>query len=175
MEDELKSSDSTSFKLKVIREAKNINEKKRIKRRKLGQGDLLNAIDEDEETFVARYIESKATYHGRMKDTTMFINRRVKCKNLLNKRRADKGKTPLWSTTAIWNRSKPRRLGTIQASRHVGKGLWSCKKPTKAEDLDNENTHHQRSHKKYEQIFLLFKSLLLSENSNLANSTITSV
>jgi hypothetical protein len=156
LEDELKSPDSTSFKLKVIREAKNINEKKRIKRRKLGQG-RPNAIDEDEETFVARCIESKATYHGRRKETTMFINRRVKCKNLLkilNKRRADKGKAPLRSTTAIWNRSKPRRLGTIQASRHVGKGLWSCKKPPKAEDLDNENTHHQRSHIKNMKRFL---------------------
>ena len=101
--DELENSDSTSFKLKVIREANSINEKKRIKRRKLGQG-RPNAIDDDEETFVVRCIESKATCHGPGNETTMFINRRAKCRNLLeilNKRRADKGKAPLRSTTAI--------------------------------------------------------------------------
>ena len=87
----------------------------------------------------------------------MFINRRVKCRNLLkilNKCRAEKGKAPLQSTTAIWNWSKPRRLGNIQASRHLGKGLWSCKKPAKAEDLDNENTHHQHSFIKNMKRFL---------------------
>ena len=156
MVDELKNSDSTSFKLKVIREAKSINEKKRIKRRKLGQ-ERPNAIDEDEETFVARCIESKATYHGRRKEKTMFINRRVKCRNLLkilNKQRADKGKAPLRSTTAIWNWSKPTRLGNIQPSQDLGKGLWSCKKPPKADDLDNENTHHQHSYIKNMKRFL---------------------
>ena len=56
------------------------------------------------------------------------------------------------------NRSKPRRIDTIQAVRHKGKGLWSCKKPPKAEDLDNENTHHQRAHiKNMKRMFLSSK------------------
>lgn len=87
----------------------------------------------------------------------MFINRRMRCKDflrILNKRREEKGKAPLKSTTAVWNRSKPRRLGTVQSSKHLGKGLWSCKKPPKPEDLDNENTHHQRAHiKNMKQFF----------------------
>ena len=140
---EVENPDSTNFRLKVIREAKNVVEGHRIKRRWLGQG-RPNAIEEDEEEFLVRCIESKATYHGRRKETTMFINRRVRCKDLLkivNARREEKGKAPLKSTTAVRNRSKPRRLGTVQSSKHLGKGLWGCKKPPKAEDLDNENTH----------------------------------
>ena len=88
-------------------------------------------------------------YHGRRKETTMFLNRRVRYKDLLrivNKRREEKEKAPIKSVTSVWNHSKPRRIDTIQAFRHKGKGLWRCKKPPKAEDLGNENTHHQRAH-----------------------------
>ena len=117
--EEIENPDSTSVKLKVIREAKNIIEGHRIKRRRLGQG-RPNAIDEDEEEFLVRCIESKATYHGRRKETNMLINRRVRCKDflrILNKRREEKGKAPLKNTTAVWNRSKPRQLGTVQSSK----------------------------------------------------------
>ena len=79
----------------------------------------------------------------------MFLNRRVRCKDLLriaNKRREEKEEAPIKSVTSVWNRSKPRRIGTIQAFRHKGKRPWSCKRPPKPENLDNENTHHQRAH-----------------------------
>lgn len=78
---------------------------------------------------------SNATYHGRRKETTMFINKRVRCKDflkLLNKRRKKEGKAPLKRTTAVWNRSKLRRLRTVQSSNHLGKGLWSCNKNAKS-------------------------------------------
>ena len=133
--------------MRVVRPAKSITEEQRIKRRRLGQG-RSETIDDDEEEFVARCIEAKATYHGRRKET-MFLSRRVRCKYLLrivNKRREEKEKAHFKSVASVWNRSKPRRIDTIQAFRHKGKGLWSCKKPPKAEDLDNENTHYQRAH-----------------------------
>ena len=119
----------------VVRTAKSITEEHRIKRRRLGQG-RPETIDDDEEEFVARCIEAKATYHGRRKETTVFLNRRVRCKDLLrivNKRKEEKEKSPIKSVTSVWNRSKPRRIDTIQAFKHKGKGLWSCKKRPKAE------------------------------------------
>ena len=37
---------------------------------------------------------------------------------------------------------------SVLAKRHVGLGLFCCKKPPKAESIDNELTHHQRAHKR---------------------------
>ena len=34
------------------------------------------------------------------------------------------------------------------AKKHRGRGLFCTKKPPKAEDVDNENTHFQRAHVK---------------------------
>ena len=50
-------------------------------------------------------------------------------------------------------------MRSIQASKHVGKGLLCFKKPPKAEDRDNENTHYQRAHVKN------VKMALFSENA----------
>ena len=108
-------------------------------------------------------IETKVTYHDRRKETTMFLNRRIRCKNLLrivNKRREEMEEAAIKSVTSVWNPSKPRRIVTIQAFRHKGKGLWNCKKPPEAEDLDNENTHHQRAHiKNMKRMFFSSKHL----------------
>ena len=148
--------------MRVVRTAKSITEEHRIKQRRLVQR-RPETIDDDEEEFVARCTEAKATYHGRRKETTMFLNRRVRSKDLLrivNKRREEKEKASIKSVTSVWNRSKPRLIDTIQAFRHKGKGLRSYKKPPKAEDLDNENTHHQRAHiKKMKRMFFSSKHL----------------
>jgi len=55
--------------------------------RRFGQGrpsaiDTVDRDEEDEEELV-RCIESKATYHRRRKETNMFINKRVMCKDFL--------------------------------------------------------------------------------------------
>ena len=47
-----------------------------------------------------------------------------------------------------------------QAANHISKGLLCFKKPPKAEDKDNENTHYQRAHVKN------VKLALFSEASN---------
>ena len=82
LEECISNPESSSFKMRVVRTAKGITEEHRIKRRRLGQG-RPETIDDDEEEFVARCMEAKATYHGRRKETTMFLNRRVRCKDLL--------------------------------------------------------------------------------------------
>ena len=58
------------------------------------------------------------------------------------------------SATTAWNRSKPRNKRSHQARKHIGKGLFCTKKPPKAEDKNNVNTHHQRAHARNIQRFL---------------------
>jgi len=40
-------------------------------------------LDSEDEEFVAKCIEDKATYHGRQHDTVMYTNKRVKKSDLL--------------------------------------------------------------------------------------------
>ena len=101
LEECISNPESSSFKMRVVRTAKSITEEHRIKRRRMGQG-RPETIDDDEEEFVARCVEAKATYHGRKKETTMFLNKRVRCKDLfriVNKRREEKEKAPIKSVT----------------------------------------------------------------------------
>jgi len=65
------------------RTANRLLEDNRIKRRRLGAGPA-DKIDVECEEFIAKAIESRATYHGRRKEAVMFTNRRVKVCNLLN-------------------------------------------------------------------------------------------
>ena len=106
-------------------------------------------LDSDDETFVSKAIEEKATYHGRRHNPIMYTNKRVKVKDLdkiTNHRLKQKGKKQIRSATTVWHRSAPRNKKSIQAKRHKFKGLFCTKKPPKTEDKDNENTHHQRAH-----------------------------
>lgn len=56
------------------RTANRLLEENRIKRRRLGAGPH-DKVDVECEEFIAKAIESKATYHGRRKETVMFTNR----------------------------------------------------------------------------------------------------
>ena len=79
------------------RTANRLLEENRIKRRRLGAGPR-DKIDPECEEFIAKAIESKATYHGRHKETVMFTNRTVKVRNLLNIANFDlecRGKAPI--------------------------------------------------------------------------------
>jgi hypothetical protein len=77
----------------------------------------------------------------------MYTNRRVKSRDLLNianYRLLKSGKKMIKYATTVYNRCKPKNKRSIQAKKHIGKGLMCFKKPPKAEDKDNENTHYQR-------------------------------
>jgi hypothetical protein len=133
------------------RKARAIFEENRVKKRaKTTQGNK-SLIDSEDEDFIAKSIEDKATYHGRRHDLVLYTNRRVKKRDLLNianYRLASRNKKLIKSATTVYNRCKPRSSRSIQAKRHKGKGLFCTKKPPKAEDIDNENTHYQRAHVK---------------------------
>ena len=126
------------------RKATQLVENQRIKRRKLGNQGAPRKLDEENEEFIAKCVEDKATYHGRRHDLVMYTNRRVKSRdltNIANKRLKDAGKRLIKSGTNVYNRCKPKNTRSVQASRHIGKGLMCFKKPPKAEENENENTH----------------------------------
>lgn len=80
-----------------------------MKKRQQGAGPR-DKIDAECEDFIVKAIESKATYHGRRKETVMFTNRRVEVRDLLNIANYDlqkRGKTSLKSPITAWNRSRP--------------------------------------------------------------------
>lgn len=133
------------------RQASSLIESNRLKRRKLSsQGPKLR-LDGDDEDFIAKAIEDKASYHGRRHDTVLYTGQRVKKKNLLtiaNYRLAQRGKKLIRSATTVYNRARPRNKRSVQGKRHTGKGLFCWKKPPKDEEKSNENTHYQRAHVK---------------------------
>ncbi len=59
--------------------SKSPQETTRLKQRKLGTKQEMK-MDSDDEEFVAKAIEEKATYHGRRHDTVMYTNRRSNVK-----------------------------------------------------------------------------------------------
>ncbi len=132
--------------------AKQLIEEHRFKRRKLSNQGAPRLLDTDDEEFVAKCIEDKSTYHGRREEATMYTNRRVKCRDLLNIANYNlekRGKKRIKSHVTVFNRSKPRNIRSMQSKRHITHNLFCCKKPPKAEDCSNENTHFQRAHVKY--------------------------
>lgn len=133
------------------RKAVQLFAEKRIKRRKITNQGRQPLLDSDDEDMIAKCIEDKATYHGRRQNLVMYTNRRVKKRDLLNianHRLMSVGKRLVKSATTVFNRSKPRNSRSVQSKKHKGKGLFCMKKPPKAEDIDNENTHYQRAHVK---------------------------
>ena len=113
-------------------------EDNRIKRRKIGSQGAPRKIDDQDEEFLAKCIEDKATYHGRRHNLVMYTNRRVKSRDLLNItnfRLLRKGKILIKSATTVYNRCKTKSSRSIQASRHIGRGLMCFKKPPKLKTL----------------------------------------
>ena len=134
------------------RQASSLIESNRLKRRKLPSQGPKWRPDGDDEDFIAKAIEDKASYHGRRHDTVLYTGQRVKKKNLLtiaNYRLAQHGKKLIRSATTVYNRARPRNKRSMQAKRHTGKGLFCWKKKTpKGEEKSNKNTHYQRAHVK---------------------------
>lgn len=118
------------FKQGVKRIADNLLEETRIKRRKLGQG-AHSKVDSDDEEFVVKCIEDKATSHGRRHDSVLYLNHRVKAKDFrgtVNYFRARLGKKLIRSNTTIYNRSRPKNSRSLQSKKHIAKGLFCAKK-----------------------------------------------
>ena len=68
-----------SLKLRIKRIKNNIIHERRLKLRKRGSGRKV-LMDENDEIFLAKAIENKATAHGRRKDSVLYLNHRVKKK-----------------------------------------------------------------------------------------------
>ena len=129
--------------IKLIRE-------KRLGLRKKAVG-RPRGMDEEDEEFLLRCIESKTTAHGRWSDQVMYTNHRVKKRDfvkLVNYHRHQRNLKPIASSTTVYNRSRPFNKRSNQAKLHLGLGLFCAKKPPKTEKNENELTHHQRAHKR---------------------------
>ena len=132
-----------------------INEK-RLGKRKLGAGPNLSS-DEEDETFILRCIENKATAHGRRHDAVMYLHHRIKKADLLklaNFNRISRGLPTIRSSTTVYNRSRQKNIWSRQARNHLGKGLSCTKKAPKAETMQNELTHHQGAHRKNIELWM---------------------
>ena len=144
--------DHQRLKRKRKRVAVKLHEDNRIKRRRLTNQGAPRLIDSEAEEFVACAVEDKGTCHGRRHNMTMYTNRRVKKQdflNIANYHLGMKNKKMIKSATTIFNRGKAKHSRSRQALKHIGKNLFCCRKPPKAEDCDNENTHYQRALVKY--------------------------
>ena len=150
------------------RKASQIVEEKGYKGRKLTNQGAPRKISDEEKEFLAKCIKDKATYHGRRHYLViMYTNRRVKSRDLLNianYRLLKSGKRMIKSATTVYIRCKPKNGRSLQAKKHIGKGLMCFKKPPKAEDKDNENTHYQRAHVKNVKMALFSESAGMSKD-----------
>ena len=143
-------SDSKSFKEVVSRKYEKIIAERRVGMRRAGLG-RPKSLDEVDESFLLDCIEHKSTAHGRRHDAVMYTVHRVKKRDFLklaNYSRLSRGLKPIKSATTVYNRARPRNRRSLQAKRHLGRGLVCSKKPPKLQETDNILTHHQRAFKK---------------------------
>ena len=101
-----------SLKLRIKRIKNNIIHERRLKLRKRGSGRKV-LMDENDEIFLAKAIENKATAHGRRKDSVLYLNHRVKKKDILklvNYNREKRSLALLKSVTAVYNCSRPKNI-----------------------------------------------------------------
>ena len=110
------------FNQAVKRLTKKLFIKNRMKNRKLGAG-AKRALDSEDEEFIANAIESKSTAHGRIHDPVLYTGHRVKHRDLLsiaNYSLYKRGKRLIRSSTTVFNRSRPKRINSVQGKRHLG-------------------------------------------------------
>lgn len=125
LQDVLESKDNYSkqtFNAAARRRANNLVNKNRLRNRKAGAGAKRKLDDVDEE-LIAKAIEQKTTVHGRRHDMVLYYHKRVKRDDLLNIANyhlLERGKQMIKSATTVYNRAKPRRMRSKQASRHIG-------------------------------------------------------
>ena len=91
-------------------------------------------MDENYEIFLAKAIENKVTVHDRRKGSVLYLNHRVKKKDLLKvvNHNTEKRSLPLLkSVTTVYNRSRPKNIRSTGAKSHIVLGLFCCKKISK--------------------------------------------
>ena len=159
-----------AFERRIEYEKKKLIQLKRMKLRQKGSG-RKQLLDEEDEKYVAKSIEEKATAHGRRHDSTLYLGHRVKKKDflkLINKYHAERGLPPVKSVTTVYNRGRAKAKHTIQARRHIGMGLWCSKKPPKSDSRGNLLTHFCRSTKKnvIRKLFSVYPEEVLCRSSD---------
>ena len=95
LKETLKTENSIKLKQMVTRQAKQLFENDRAKKRKRSNQGRPVLIDSDDEDFISKAIEDKSCYHGRRSDLVLYTNKRVKkrdLKNIVNFHRKKKGK-----------------------------------------------------------------------------------
>ena len=121
------------FKDKAKRTADSEFEGQRIKRCKLGQG-AHRKIDDTEEEFLREIVEQDRTSHGCRHDEVGYMSKGKKLEDLyqaLDEKRKAKGRPLIKSMTTVYNRAKPRREGSRQAKKRIGKSYFCWKTPPK--------------------------------------------
>lgn len=111
------------FQQRVKRIRASIVANKRLKRRKQGAG-AKEKLDSETEEYIAKAIETMCSAHGRRHDAVLYLNHRLKSKNLLsiaNHNLAKRGKKLIKSTRTVMLRSRPKKLRTREAKRHKGR------------------------------------------------------
>ena len=144
----------TKIQVSIQKDCQKTCYRQQVEAKKTGAGAPV-LLDSEDEEFIAKAIESKSTAHARRHDSTLYLNHRVKFDDLLslvNYSLAKRGKKLLRSASTVYLRSRPKQLNTIEGRTHVGKWLFSTKKPPKTESHSNETTHHQRAHIKLNRI-----------------------
>ena len=109
-------------------------------------------MDENDERFALDCIENKAITQCGYQGFVMYINHRIKKRDflkLVNYNRLRRNLKPIKSLTTAFHRARPGNKGSFQTKRHLGLGIFCCKKSTRTEETENELTHYQRAHKKY--------------------------
>ena len=137
-------------KMMLKRCRKNLIKDRRLKLRRLGSGRKL-AMDDEDERMLVDCITDKGTAHGRRQDSVLYLNHRVKKKDFLkivNVSRKQRELPLIRSATTAYNRSRPKNKRSFQAKKHLGLGLFCCKKPPEAEDNSGILTHYCRAQKK---------------------------
>ena len=138
------------FNQAVRRTAHRLVAEQRITRRSLDAG-RKQELDSEDEEWLLKCIEDKATINGRQHESVLYKHHRVKTRDLLNianYRRYKQGKRLLRSVSSVATRARPTNKRSQQAKRHIGKGLWCSKKPPTTEDHGSECMHHQQKHVK---------------------------
>lgn len=109
------------FNAAARRRAQNLINENRLRNRKAGAG-AKRKLDDIDEELIAKAIEQKSTVHGRRHDMVLYYNKRVKRDDLLNIANynlLERGKQMIKSATTVYNRAKPKRMRSLQATKHI--------------------------------------------------------
>ena len=153
--------------------AQDLINQNRLKKRKLGAGPPC-LLDEEDEQFIAKAIESKNTAHGRRHNATLYLHHRVKYHDLLslaNYSLAKRRKRLIRSASTVYLRARFKRLNTIEGRRHMESWLFCTKRPPTTEGHYTETTHHHWAHVKLNRMDMFHEELSFDDKAYLRPGT----